>query len=98
MLNVRYQASKYFTETMCVFGWGRRGPTVAAISVVEVQNMVDSLSSAGSVFLPDKWLIDRGSEINICYNYELYSCIGPADIENCKSLGSTPLPVLGKVL
>ena len=34
-------------------GRGRGGPGVAAISVAEVQNMVDSLSGAESVFLPD---------------------------------------------
>ena len=76
-------------------GRGRGGPGVAAISVAGVQNMVDSLSGAESVFLPDKWLIDSGSDISICYNYDLFSCIGPADIEKCTPLGSTPLPVQG---
>ena len=60
------------------------------------KSMVDSLSGAESVFLPDKWLIDSGSDINICYNYELFSYIGPSDIEQCTPLGSTPLPVQGK--
>ena len=77
-------------------GKGRGGPGIAAISVAEVQNMVDSLSGAESVFLPDKWLIDSGSDINICYNYDLFSYIGPSDIEQCTPLGSTPLPVQGK--
>ena len=58
--------------------------------------MVDSLSGAESVFLPDKWLIDSGSDINICYNYDLSSYIGPSDIEQCTPLGSTPLQVRGK--
>ena len=58
--------------------------------------MVDSLSGAESVFLPDKWLIDSGSDINACYNYDLFSYIGPSDIEQCTPLGSTPLPVQGK--
>ena len=53
-------------------GRGRRGPGVAAISVAEVQNMVDSLSGAESVVLPDKWLTDSGSDINICNNYDLF--------------------------
>ena len=35
-------------------GRGRGGPGVAAISIAEVQSMVDSLSGAESVFLPDK--------------------------------------------
>ena len=57
--------------------------------------MVDSLSGAESVFLPDKWLIDSGSDINICYNYDLFSYIGSSDIEQCTPLGSTPVPVQG---
>ena len=77
-------------------GRGRGGPAVAVISVAEVQNMVDSLSGTESVFLPDKWLVDSGSDINICYNYDLFSYIGPSDIEQCTPLGSTPLPVQGK--
>ena len=77
-------------------GRGRGGPAVAVISVAEVQNMVDSLSGAKSVFLPDKWLVDSGSDINICYNYDLFSYIGPSDIEQYTPLGSTPLPVQGK--
>ena len=58
--------------------------------------MVDSLSGAESVFLPDKWLIDNGSDISICYNYDLFPYIGPSDMEQCTPLGSTPLPVQGK--
>ena len=77
-------------------GTGRGGPGVAAISVAEVQNMVDSLSGAESVFLPDKWLIVCGSDINICYIYDLFSYIGPSDSEQCTTLGSTSLPVQGK--
>ena len=67
---------------------------VATISVAGVQNMVDSLSGTESVFLPDKWLIDSGSDIYICYSYDLLSYFGLADIEKCTPLGSTPLPVL----
>ena len=76
-------------------GKGRGGPAVAVISVAEVQNIVDSLSGAESVFLPDKWLVDSGSDISICYNYDMFSYIGPSDIQQCTPLGSTPLPVQG---
>ena len=58
--------------------------------------MMDSLCRAESVFLPDKWLIDSGSVMSICYHYELFSYIEPSDIEQCTPLGSTPLPVQGK--
>ena len=79
-------------------GRWRGGPGAAAISVAEAQNMVDSLSSAESVFLPDNWLIDCGSDINICYNYDLFSYIGPSDIEQCTPLDSTPLRCKERVL
>ena len=77
-------------------GRGRGGPGVAAISVAEVQNMVDSLSGTESVFLPNKWLVVSGSDMNVCYNYDLCLYIGPSDIEQCTPRGSTPLPVQGK--
>ena len=77
-------------------GRGRGGPGVAAISVVDVQTMVKNLSGAESVFLPDKWLIDGGYNINICYNCDLFWYSGPANIEQCTPFGSTPLSVLGK--
>ena len=38
--------------------------------------MLDSLSGAESVFLPGKWLIDSGSDINICDNYDLSRMLG----------------------
>ena len=60
--------------------------------------MVDSVSGTESVFLPDKWLGYSGSDIKICYNYDMFSYIGPSDIEQCTPMGSTPLPVQGKVL
>ena len=77
-------------------GRGRRGPAVASLSIAEVQNMVNSRSGAELGFLPDKWLIDSGSDINIFYNYELFLYISPAKIENCTPIGSMPLPVNSK--
>ena len=87
---------RHYLKKQAVASRGRGRGRARGISVAEVQNMVDSLSGAESVFLPDKWLIDSGSDINICYNYDLFSYIGPSDIEQCTPLGSTPLPVQGK--
>ena len=50
----------------------RGGPAVAAISTTDVQHMVDSLLGESSAFLPDKWLVDRGAEQNIGFNYKLF--------------------------
>ena len=58
-------------------GRGRGGPGLAAISTADVQHMVDSLPGESSAFLPDKWLADSGADLNICFNYEFFSYIGP---------------------
>ena len=58
--------------------------------------MVDCLQGESSDFLPDKWLVYSGANLNICFNYELFSYIGPSDIDICTPIGSTPLHVLGR--
>ena len=58
--------------------------------------MVDSLPGESSAFLPDKWLVDSGADLNICFNYELFSCIGPSDVDICTPIGNIPLDVLGR--
>ena len=58
--------------------------------------MVDSLPGESSAFLPDKWLVDSGADLNICFNYELFSDIGPSDVDICTRIGATPLDVLGR--
>ena len=77
-------------------GRGRGGPAVAAISTTDVQNMVVSLPGESSAFLPDKWLVDSGADLNLCFNYELFSYIGPPDVDICTPISSTPLDVLGR--
>ena len=56
-------------------GWGRGGPAVAAISTTDVQHMVDSLPCESSAFLPDKWLVDSGAYLNMCFSYELFCTV-----------------------
>ena len=58
--------------------------------------MVDSLPGESSAFLPDKWLEDSGADLNICFDDELFSYIGPSHIDICTPIGSTPLDVLGR--
>ena len=67
------------------------GPAVAAISTADVQHMVDSLPGESSAFLPDKWLVDSRADVNICFNYEWFSYIGPSDVDICTPIGSTPV-------
>ena len=77
-------------------GRGRGGPAVAAISTADVQHIVDSLPGESSAFLPDKWLVDSGADLNICFNYELFSYTGPSDVDICTPIGNSPLDVLGR--
>ena len=77
-------------------GRGRGGPGVAAISTADMQHMVDSLPGDSSAFLPDRWLVDSGADLDICFNYELFSYIGPSDVDICTPIGSTPLDMLGR--
>ena len=58
--------------------------------------MVDSLPGESSAFLPDKWLVDSGADLKTCFNYELFSYIGPSDVDICTPIGSTPLDGLGR--
>ena len=58
--------------------------------------MVDSLPGESSAFLLDKWLVDSGDDLNICFNYELLSYIGPSDVDICTPIGSTQQDVLGR--
>ena len=60
--------------------------------------MVDSPRGESCAFLPDKWLVDSGADLNICFNDEFFSYIGPSDIDICTPIGSTPLDVLGRVV
>ena len=65
-------------------------------SVRHVQHTVDSLPGESSTFLPDKWLVDSGADLNVCFSYELFSYIGPSDIDICTLIGSTPQGLLGR--
>ena len=69
-------------------GRGCGEPAVAAISTTDVQHMVDSLPGESSAFLPDKWPVDSGADLSICFNYELFSYIGPSDVDICTPIGS----------
>ena len=49
-------------------GQGRGGPAIAAVSILDLQSMVDSLPGEKSIFLPNTWLIDSGAEISVCFD------------------------------
>ena len=77
-------------------GQGRGGPAIAAVSIPDLQSMVDSLPSEKSTFLPNNWLIDSGAEISVCFDYYQFCEIGPSEVDQCVPAGSAPIDVLGK--
>ena len=54
--------------------------------------MVDRLPGECSDFLPEQWLVDSGADIKICFNVDLFSYIGPSDVDKC-----APVPIVGGV-
>ena len=66
----------------------RGGVAIAATSILDMQSMFDSLPGEKSVFLPYNGLIDSGAEINVCFDYNQFCCIGPSDIDECMPVGS----------
>ena len=54
--------------------------------------------SYGSYFLSEKWLIDSGADISICFNYDQFCYIELEDMHECKVTGSCPLSVFGNVV
>ena len=77
-------------------GRGRDGPAIVAVSIHDLQSMVDSLPGEKPMFLPHNWLIDSGAEISICFDYNQFCEIGPSDVDQCVPVGSAPIDFLGK--
>ena len=79
-------------------GGGGGGTTIAAVSITNLQNMVDSLPGEKSSFLPHTWLVDSGAEVNVCFDYNQFCYIYPSDIAVRVPVGSKPREILGKVV
>ena len=69
---------------------------MAAISIPDLQSMVDSLPGEKWMFLPHNWLIDSGAEISVCFDYNQFCEIGPLDVDQRVPVGSAPVDILGK--
>ena len=63
--------------------------------MADLQSMLDTLRGDDSAFLPSKWLVDIGSEINICFTYKQFAHIGPSDVAKCVPCGSEMTHVEG---
>ena len=77
-------------------GRGRGGPAIAAVSIPDLQSMVDSLPGEKTAFLPHNWLVDSGAKISLCFDYNQVCEIGPSDVDQCVPVSSAPTDILGK--
>ena len=55
------------------------GPAIAAISIADLQNMVDSLSGAESAILSDVSLVDSRADINIQVTLDITNTYNGSD-------------------
>ena len=44
---------------------------------------------------PLNFLIDSGSDISMCWNYDLFTFVEPCSMKSCIPVGSTPLSIHG---
>ena len=77
-------------------GRGRGVPAIAAVSIPDMQSMVDSFPGDKSTYLPHNWLIDSGAEISVCFDYDQFCEIGPSVVDQCVPVGSAPIDILEK--
>ena len=69
---------------------------MAALTLQAFNDMVKSPSSDNSSFNPENFLIDSGSDISLCWNQHLFTCMKLCDLEQCTPGNSTPLSVQAK--
>ena len=72
---------------------GHRGITVASIDMKMFRDMVNTLPSAESPFDPGNILIDSGSDSILVWNLDMFTCMKPCSLKQCKPVGSTPVSV-----
>ena len=75
-----------------VMNRGDRGITFPAMSMEQFNDLVN-LPPAQSPFDPDHLLIDRGSDISLVWNENMFACMEPCSLKQCTPVGSTPLSV-----
>ena len=71
---------------------GDRGITFPAMDMSTFREL-KNLSPAQSPFDPDHLLIDRGSDISLVCNEDMFTCMEPCSLKQCTPVGNTPLSV-----
>ena len=54
-----------------------------------------SLPHSHSPVEPLNFFIDSGSDISLCWNYDLFTFVEPCDLKSCTPMGSAPLSIHG---
>ena len=73
-------------------GRGRGGPQVA---VVDLKELRDDCADGPSPNMPYTFLVDSGSDINICFDYDMFCEIKPSDVPQCQPLDQGRLDMYG---
>ena len=73
---------------------GQGGPAAAAMTVERYDELL-SLPHSHSPTEPLNFFIDSGSDISLCWNYDLFTFVEPCDLKSCTPVGSTPLNIHG---
>ena len=76
-------------------GRGGQGGAVVAAMTAEQYDELLQLPYSHSPVEPLNFLIDSGSDISLCCNYDLFTFVEPCDLKSCTPVGSTPLSIHG---
>ena len=70
-----------------------KGGLAVATMIVERYDELLSLPHSHSPTEPLNFLIDSGSDISLCWNYDLFTFVEPCSLKSCTPVGSTPLNI-----
>ena len=60
---------------------GYRGIIFASIDMKTFNGMMNTLPPAESPFVPEKILIDSGSDISLVWNQDMFTCMKPCKLK-----------------
>ena len=75
-------------------GEGQGGAAVAAMTIQRYDELL-KLPHTHSPVAPLNFFTDSGSDISLCWNYDLFTFVEPCDLKSCTPVGSTPLSIHG---
>ena len=70
---------------------GDCGITFPSMHMKSFNKIVNTLPPAQSPCDPDNILIDIGSSVSLVWNQDMFTCMKPCKLKQCKLVGSAPL-------